>query len=551
MPFFHASKVFEAKLKERNAALTANPEYSKPLTEKEVQILDQLAETTITQIKDGQLEPIQVVRAYEKEIVKAQEKINCVTEVLFEEAEKMAKDVNKSLPLAGFPISLKDTNNVAGYDSTMGYAKHAFKPAAKDSPLVRLLKDAGGIPIVKTNVPMTLLSLETYNDMWGTTENPHKKGFGPGGSTGGEAALIAFGGSRFGIGTDVAGSVRMPAHSSGIYSLKCSTRRFPEFGSATPQPGEEGIPSVYSPMCRTLEDLSFFLKTIIGMKPWNYDCSVVPLPWTEYTPPEKMKIGVWWSDGMIRPSPACTRALKMVADAFAKQGHEVVDFEIPDPVEALKVGSQLLNADAGKVALTDLTFFENNDAGFAGSVFYQRLPWIIRKVFELYVRYIRGDALWADLLSGYSEKTAVEIWELTARREDYRALVFEHWKKSGIDALITVPNATPALPHKGLVSSFSSCLYTFMFNIVDYSAGILPVTKVDAKLDQLPADFKPMNTLERGAYNNYDATKMEGLPVGVEIVGGRMQEEKTLAIMKVAQESLKKNGVSYELLPVN
>lgn len=84
MPFFHASKVFEAKLKERNAALTANPEYSKPLTEKEVQILDQLAETTISQIKDGQLEPIQVVRAYEKEIVKAQEKINCVTEVMFE-----------------------------------------------------------------------------------------------------------------------------------------------------------------------------------------------------------------------------------------------------------------------------------------------------------------------------------------------------------------------------------------------------------------------------------------------------------------------------------
>ena len=81
----------------------------------------------------------------------------------------------------------------------------------KDSALIRLLKDAGAVPFVKTNVPITLLSFESTNDVFGRTTNPHSKDYSPGGSTGGEAALLAYGGSRLGIGTDVAGSVRAPA----------------------------------------------------------------------------------------------------------------------------------------------------------------------------------------------------------------------------------------------------------------------------------------------------------------------------------------------------
>lgn len=126
----------------------------------------------------------------------------------------------------------------------------------------------------KTNIPITLLAFESANDVWGRTTNPHHKDFAPGGSTGGEAALLAYGGSRLGIGTDVAGSVRVPAHYSGIYTIKCSAYRFPKTGGVSGMPGQEGIPPVYAPMTRTLEDLETFWKAVVSMKPWDYDPSV-------------------------------------------------------------------------------------------------------------------------------------------------------------------------------------------------------------------------------------------------------------------------------------
>ncbi len=134
---------------------------------------------------------------------------------------------------------------------------------------------------MKTNLPISLLSFESTNDVWGRSTNPHNSKYSPGGSTGGEGALLAFGGGRIGIGSDVAGSVRVPAHFSGIYSLRCSTGRWPKSGVDTSMPGQEGIPSVFSPMARTLDDLIFFSKSIISMKPWKYDHSVHPIEWRE------------------------------------------------------------------------------------------------------------------------------------------------------------------------------------------------------------------------------------------------------------------------------
>ena len=108
---------------------------------------------------------------------------------------------------------------MAGWDSCIGYSAWVGKPVEKDSALVRLLRDAGAVPFVKTNVPITLLSFESHSDLFGRTTNPYKNTHSPGGSTGGEAALLAYGGSRLGIGTDVAGSVRVPAHYSGVYTI--------------------------------------------------------------------------------------------------------------------------------------------------------------------------------------------------------------------------------------------------------------------------------------------------------------------------------------------
>jgi Asp-tRNA(Asn)/Glu-tRNA(Gln) amidotransferase A subunit family amidase len=195
--------------------------------------------------------------------------------VMIQEAQTWARVCNKAGPLAGMPISVKDTVGVAGFASCIGYSSPSWLvPFQKDAAIVRLLRDAGAYPFVKTNIPITLLSFESSSDVWGRTTNPYSAKHTPGGSTGGEAALLAYGGSRLGIGTDVAGSVRIPAHYSGIYTIKASTHRFPKRGNTTSCVGQEGVAPVYSPMTRTLEDLETFWRAIVGMKPWEYDPSV-------------------------------------------------------------------------------------------------------------------------------------------------------------------------------------------------------------------------------------------------------------------------------------
>lgn len=160
----------------------------------------------------------------------------------------------------------------------------------------------GAVPYAKTALPITLLSFESTNGLWGRCLNPHVPEYSPGGSTGGEGALLALGG-RIGIGSDVAGSVRVPAAWSGIYALRCSTGRWPKVGMNTSMAGQEGVASVFSPMARTLNDLAYFTRSIIQMQPWKYDYTVHPISWRTDLENEpmgkKLKIGLMLSDGMV------------------------------------------------------------------------------------------------------------------------------------------------------------------------------------------------------------------------------------------------------------
>ncbi|KAK9324246.1 amidase signature domain-containing protein [Lipomyces orientalis] len=544
-------KIIATKQKERADRIAELiPVYGTPLTSEEVQIFRTPVAELVTNVHKGVVKPIDVLHAYGKRALKAQENTNCLTEIMFKDAEKQAEICNTHGSLAGVPISFKDTVSIKGYDCTLGIAMHAFKPLQNDAPLVRLLKDAGALPYCKTNIPMTLLSYESYNNIWGRTENPHVKGFTPGGSSGGEAALLAYGGGRVGMGTDVAGSVRVPSHFAGCYTVRSSFGRIPRAGNSTPTRGQDGITSIYSPMTRSFDDLEYVFKAIIDMKPWEYDYTVHPIPWRDVALPKKLKIGVMYSDGVVDPSPACARALQLTVDALAKQGHEIVTFTPPSPVDALRIATQLIVADAGRVATSQIAWCEPYDKGVTKFLRIARLPRFIKKIWAwLYLKF-KGDTVIASLLSNWNEKTMPEHMGLVWEREGYRAQYFSAWKTSGIDFLITAPNATPALPHDGMFQSFASIGYAVMFNLVDYSSGVIPVTKVDKDLDALPATFNlnKLNYVAKGAYRNYNAERMHGLPVGVQIVGPRLEEEKVLKMMALTISALKDIGVEYELL---
>ena len=265
-----------AKQKEREDRINSlQPDYHATLTPRDHEIVSHDVASIVAKVQSGDLNPEDVLLVYSKKALDAHRKTNCLTEVMISEAQTLARECNRAGPLAGVPISLKDTVGVAGFASCMGYSSPSrLVPFQKDAAIVRLLRDAGAYPFVKTNVPTTLLSFESVSDVWGRTANPYSAKHSPGGSTGGEAALLALGGSRLGIGTDVAGSVRIPAHYSGIYTIKASTHRFPKSGNATSTVGQEGVAPVYSPMTRNLEDLETFWRAVVGMKPWDYDHSV-------------------------------------------------------------------------------------------------------------------------------------------------------------------------------------------------------------------------------------------------------------------------------------
>lgn len=559
LDYFQHRRDCQFKQAERAQRIQALTSYQGAFTSSERQVLAKPIEELVQDVHKQVLQPIDILRAYGKAALKAHEKTNCVTEVMIDAAEGWTTDgtINMKGPLAGIPISLKDSIVVGGFDTSVGYSCNVGNKGPKDGTMVRLLKDAGAIPYVKTNLPVTLLSFESTNDVWGRCTNPHNSKYSPGGSTGGESALMAAGGGRIGIGSDVAGSVRAPAHFSGIYSLRCSTGRWPKNGMVTSMPGQEGIPSVFSPMSRTLEDLSYFTKSMIGMKPWKYDHSVHPITWRgetakEYAEKKKFRVGVLRTDGVVDPSPACVRAIDEVVKALKKEGHEVIDVEPPSPYEALCIASQLLNADGCKTFKSFFRTGEWEDSGAKQMSWLMALPSPFKWVYYAWVKYVRRDDIWAGLIRDWKEKSAFEQWKLVAKREAYKAKFHDWWEQEAkIDFMITPPNATPAVPHDGMKDAVSNCGYTFLFNLLDYTCGIMPITHVDKTLDQLPSDFslKNLNGVAYGAYKHYDATAMHGLPVAVQIVGQRLEEEKVLAIMKRIEDALGED--KYQLMEID
>jgi Asp-tRNA(Asn)/Glu-tRNA(Gln) amidotransferase A subunit family amidase len=248
-------------------------------------------------------------------------------------------------------------------------------------------------------------------------------------------------------------------------------------GMNTSMPGQEAIPSVFSPMARTLNDLTYFTRSLIQMKPWRYDYTVHPLEWrpnieTEYKEKKHFRVGVLRTDGVVDPSPACARALDQVAKALTAEGHEVYDVTPPSPYEALYLASQLLLSDGGKTFMSFFRSGEWNDPGAAQMVFYMNLPRPIKYVYYLWVKYVKRDSIWAGLLRDWHAKSAHEYWQLAGRREAYKNTFFNWWNEEAkMDFMIAPPNATPAVPHEGMNDAVSGCGYTFLFNLV---SSILP-----------------------------------------------------------------------------
>lgn len=539
-----------------------------PLTPVEHKLHAYSISEIVTKCQSGDLAPEEILRVYTKKVLQAQKETNCVSEILVSDSALNSTSLDSNVPsdrdsgttastrhrpLLGVPVSIKDSIDIVGHDTTIGLARNIGHPANKSASVVRLLQDAGALIVAKSTVPTALFAIDTESDVFGLTTNPYSVNHGVGASTGGGGALVSCGGSKIEVGSDIAGSIRIPAHSCGIWSLKGSAGRFPSLGSLSSMMGLESIPLIAGPMAGSLDDLEQFWKRVVDMKPWEYDYTCVPLPWRSlsiHSEERKLKWGIIWEDGVIPPSPACKRALSVVAEALRSEGHEVVDFTPPPIPELLEVGYQLAFADGGKQIKKLLLPRESINPALKSTIALVNLPRVVKKLIASYYR--SSDPIYASLLDVMHPKSIVEERELVVKRDQFRLEWNEKWTEEGLDFALTVPTPFPALENGTAVkASMMSAGYAFLFSLLDFVAGVLPVTNVDREKDALPSNFsstveyKRLNNIARLAYTVYDADKMHGLPVGVQITCRRFEEEKAIEGMKVIDSALRNGGYVF------
>ena len=259
--------------------------------------------------------------------------------------------------LHGLPISLKDQFHVKGNDTTMGYVgwigsnlgiKEPTQIHRTESQIVSELLSLGAVLYCKTSLPQTLFIGETKNNIIGQTLNPHNQNLSCGGSSGGEGALQALRGSTLGIGTDIGGSVRIPAAFDGIFSLKPTPERMSYRDVGNTNPGENTYRSTVGFLSTSLEGLELIFSSVLSTRPWLRDPAVVPFPFSEdvmedvlsraepngsarisdLVPP--LKLGIMWTDSAVRPHPPIMRGLHMVVDALKRAGHKVNNWPLAD-----------------------------------------------------------------------------------------------------------------------------------------------------------------------------------------------------------------------------
>lgn len=313
------------------------PRSSGLLSGAEVEITEKYSTSQLlAALAKGQLSSLDVTTAFCKRAAIAQQLTNCLTEVFFDTAVARARYLDEYLtshgkplgPLHGLPISLKDSFKVKGHDASIGFVSLLNQPAASNSALVEILLELGAVLYVKTNIPQTMMTADSHNNIWGRTLNPHNTALTAGGSTGGEGALIAFRGSPLGVGTDIAGSIRIPSLCCGIYGFKPTSGRIPFGGQQAPVlEGFSAIHPTAGPMANSFSALQIFTEAVLAARPARYDSTTVDVPFQALPPissSSQLNIGVIVEDPSYPLHPPVRRALSNASDSLARQGHNMI-----------------------------------------------------------------------------------------------------------------------------------------------------------------------------------------------------------------------------------
>jgi Asp-tRNA(Asn)/Glu-tRNA(Gln) amidotransferase A subunit family amidase len=446
------------------------------------------------QIRRKQLSPVELVESHLTRIQELNPRLNAFVQIDAEGVRRQARAAERAVrigeklgPLHGVPISIKSAIEVAGLRCESGSRLRAGIVAARDAPLVSRLRQAGAIILGVTNTPELLMAWETDNLLYGRTNSPWDPERTPGGSSGGEAAAIAAGMSAGGVGSDGGGSIRVPAHFSGICGLKPTPGRIPATGHFPVSAGPFALIGVVGPMARTATDLKVLFEVMQGSDDGDPSAAPVPVRWPEEDALKRLRIGYFEDDGRTPVTAETRAAVRTAAEALQRAGFQVEPFR----PEGLELARQLWWKIFGVAGGMLLGPMMNGHEAEIGPLLKQFSSWVAAE-------------------PSHTGESLLDTW---VQRDLVRMKIFAQMRRYPV--LLCPAAAIPAFRHgerswqiEGkTVQYLDAWSYTEWFNLLGTPAVVVPVGK-----------------------------SLEGLPIGVQIVARPWEEEIVLSVAEALEE---------------
>lgn len=453
-------------------------------------------------IRSRAVSPVEIVEGHLRRIEQVNPGLNAIVTVADDAIDQARKAEAELLaqenvgPLHGLPVTVKDTIDTAGLRTTYGSRLFATNIPSHDAPAVARLKAAGAIILGKTNTPEMAIPYETDNPVFGRTNNPHARQLTPGGSSGGEAAAIAACLSPAGLGSDLSGSIRVPAHFCGIAGLKPTTGRVPMQGHVPAPAGPLSLGACIGPMGRTVEDLALLFTVLAD--PTQFELT----QFSRESPADSgidelrgLRVGWYTDDGVAPVTNEIHDAVESAARALSDAGLEVTQSTPPGISQGARLWVELF-ATAARNEIAALYRGREDNAGV--------------QVAELLHRSQGGRRDFEDKI-----KAAERLADAVLEREKIREELLE-WMKT--TPLILAPvGATSAFEHGAArvevagqsISVFRAFSYCQTFNVIGFPSVAVPAGRSEG-----------------------------GLPIGVQIIGRPFEERALLAAASVIEAAL-------------
>ncbi|KAL3587602.1 hypothetical protein FPOAC2_13499 [Fusarium poae] len=503
------------------ADLSRIPSTCGKLTDEEIAITENYDAVGLLQaIAKKTYTAVAVIKAFSKRAIIAHQLTCCLAQWFMEEAVKQATALDAYLethgkpigPLHGLPVSIKDHMHIAGTFSSQGCFASIVKDQ-EDCKVVASLRSQGAIFYCKTNQPQSLMHLET-DSHWGRVLNPYNIHLSAGGSTGGEAALIALRGSVMGIGTDIGGSIRAPSAFCGIYGFKPTSSTLSTEGMITgaPPPAILNIPISAGPMCRTLRDMDLCMQSLLSCDLHKSDPNIAPIVWTGLKTPlaRKLKIGIVSNDGFVDPQPPVKRAIAWAKETLKASQDlvEVKDFTILGAEDAWSSIKKMYWPDGGQLTREAIQT--------GGEPIHPLTDWICQ------------DQKSSGMMN------AAEMALLRYKRDEFRKAFAESWKDQDVDAIIGPAFVGPACSHDTALY----WTYTSLYNLVDYPSVVFP-TPVKSEHGEVYSEaYQPLSKACRHVKALWEDGTFDNAPVNLQLVAPRYCDNQLFGALQLLRNIL-------------